>query len=400
MKEAHTHRRTFCRACYGTVLHTVLDFGRQPPSNSFLKTEDAEEKTYPLCAVVCDSCHLMQLDYDVPAREIFDDYVYFSSGSKQWLDHTRDYCAMIYERLHLNKDSFVVEIGSNDGSLLENLKDHCRVQGIDPSHTVAEVAIARGVPTRVEHLTEMTVFEGHADLVIANNVLAHIPDLAGAVKAIARLLKTTGVATIEFPHVAKLIDGDQFDTIYHEHYSYLSLLALEPLFAKNGLYAYDVDKLTTHGGSLRLYVSKMPRIVSRALTDLRYAEQWLTHLVSYQTFAERATRVRHTFNVFLKDRAQVFAVGAAAKGNTFLNYCGVKYPLIRMVGDVTPAKQGKLLPGSHIPVCSEEVLLAQRPAYTLILPWNWKEEIIEKLRPKVKQWGGRLVVAVPRLEII
>jgi SAM-dependent methyltransferase len=400
VKAPHTDRRTFCRACYSGHLHEMLDLGSQPPSNAFLRTQEAPEKYYPLRAVVCGTCFLMQLDYDVSARDIFDDYVYFSSGSKQWLDHTRRYCDMIYKRLELGPTSNVIEIGSNDGSLLENLKGRCHVLGIDPSSTVAAVAIARGVPTMIEHLTEMTTADNYADLVIANNVLAHIPDLAGAVKAIARLLKPTGTATIEFPHVVELLDSNQFDTIYHEHYSYLSLTALEPLLNRCKLHVYDVERLPTHGGSLRLYVSKQPRPASKAVFTLHAEESWLTRLDNYKAFAFRAKHVKEKFNRFLHDHAQVYAYGAAAKGNTFLNYCGATSDSIRMVGDVTSAKQGKFLPGSRIPVVSEEVLLMQRPPYTLILPWNWRDEIVRKLAPQVKHWGGKLVVAVPELTLI
>jgi len=399
MKEEHTDRRTFCRACHGVKLREVIDLGAQPPSNSFLKNVFVPENKFPLRAVLCTNCYLMQLDYDVPSRDIFDDYVYFSSNSKEWLDHTRRYCDMIYERLRLNASSQVIEIGSNDGSLLENLKDRCKVLGIDPSHTVAEVAIARGVPTRVEHVTEMTVSGGFAaDLIIANNVLAHIPALNGAVRAMARMLKPTGTITIEFPHVLKLFEGCEFDTIYHEHYSYLSLLALEPLLRNCGLYVNDVDVLPTHGGSLRLYITRNMGI-SAAVKALRLRERPLSQLGFYESFAGSAEMIRTRMKAFVKDRARIYAYGAAAKGNTFLNYCGLTANDICMVGDTTPAKQGKFLPGSHIPVVSEQVFLLQRPAYVLIMPWNWEHEIVEKLSPKLSVWGGKFIVAIPELRV-
>jgi len=377
----------------------VLDFGTQPPSNALLKTEFSEEKKYPLRVVLCKSCYLMQLDYDVSPQEIFDEYVYFSSNSKEWLAHTKNYCDMIYRRLGLSKSSFVVEVGSNDGSLLENLKDRCQVLGIDPSHTVAEVAIARGVPTQIKHLTEMTAVQGFADLVIANNVLAHMPHLDSAVKSLARLMKRNGMLTIEFPHVLSLLINGEFDTIYHEHYSYLSLLALEPLFESHGLYVRDAEWLPTHGGSVRLYVQKERGYASFAVQELRRMELPLKDISMYLQLRTWAEKVRKDFLALLKNSPRIYAYGAAAKGNTFLNYCGLTSKDIHAVGDTTPSKQGKFLPGSHIPVISEEALLAQRPAYVLILPWNWEHEIVSKLGKTLASWGGKFIVAIPQLRV-
>lgn len=398
MKEANTDNRTFCRACAGPLL-PVIDLGMQPPSNAFLKSPTSRGLSYPLRAVVCQNCWLMQLSYDVSPFELFDDYVYFSSGSREWLGHTKSYCDMIYQRLNLNKDSFVVEIGSNDGHLLKNLKDRCKVLGIDPSSSVAAVANAQGVPTRVAHFNAETELSDYADLVIANNVMGHVPELNWFIYALARVLSGRGTITVEFPHVFNLLRGDQFDTIYHEHYSYLSLLALEPLLAKYRLSVYDVEELPTHGGSLRLYIGKGQHRVSDSVLDMRVKETGLRYFETYQGFAHRTKGCVTRFLRFLREHT-VVGYGAAAKGNTFLNCCGLTQKDIAYVADTTSAKIGKYLPGSMIPVVSEEALIAQQPPYVLILPWNWEHEIVGRLGPIIKKWDGRFVVAVPELRVI
>ena len=399
MKEPHTNRRTFCRACAGP-LELVIDLGTQAPSNAFLKTQHPlDAVAYPLRAVVCQRCWLMQLDYDVSPFELFDDYVYFSSGSKEWLEHTKNYCDMIYTRLGLHEKSFVVEIGSNDGHLLKNLKDRCNVLGIDPSSSVAAVANAQGVKTRVAHFNAETEFSDYADLIIANNVMAHVPDLGHFVYALGKALHPTGTITVEFPHVLNLLLGGQFDTIYHEHYSYLSMFALEPLLARNRLEVYDVEMLPTHGGSLRLYIDKGVHTITDRVQNMRDTEKLLRRESTYRRFAANAAVCAMRFKAFLQDHT-VVGYGAAAKGNTFLNYCGLDQRSIAYVADTTSAKIGKFLPGSGIPVVAEEALIAQEPPYVLILPWNWEHEIVERLGPIIKKWGGRFVVAIPFLKVI
>ena len=405
MKSAHSDIRHNCRACHG-MLELVIDLGPQPPSNALLKTYEEESRSYPLRAARCVECGLMQVDYDVSPRELFGDYVYFSSGSKDWLKHCRDYVIHIKRKLSLGATSHVVEIGSNDGCLLKNFIDLGiteSVQGIDPSYTVAEVANAAGVPTSVDHFG--THLNGHwqkADLIIANNVLAHVPYIDDFVAAMAALLKSDGTITIEFPWVLNLIQQCQFDTIYHEHYSYLSLMALEPLFKRFGLKVWDVEMLTTHGGSLRLYVGKEAWVdVGPNVEKVRAAEivGGLRDGFTYDLFRAKANKIRRDFLTYTLDHSLV-GYGAAAKGNTFLNFCGINKGTIPYVADVTPAKQDKFLPGSRIPVVSEAALIAQRPPYVLILPWNWKDEIVRKLSPEMRKWRGRFVTAIPKLEVV
>lgn len=397
MKDDNRHNK-FCRACHGPIV-SVLNLGVQPPSNAFVKRASDFQPTHPLGVAVCQHCYLMQLDYDVSPLELFGDYVYFSSGSREWLRHTSEYCEMIRARLGLDAHSQILEIGSNDGHLLKNFigMGLHNVQGLDPSYSVAQVANAQGVKTEVGFFNSETIAP-KADLVIANNVLAHVPDLNGFVYGLARTLKPTGTVTVEFPHALNLIKGGQFDTIYHEHYSYLSLRALEPMLGYHGLSVYDVEKLSTHGGSLRLYIGKYGRHgESQAVRDVRYEESPLASMSTYAGFAIGAQVCRDEFKTFLKTHT-VVGYGAAAKGNTFLNYCGLTAADIKYVADVTPAKQDKLLPGSLIPVFSEEALIAQKPPYVLILPWNWECEIMERLAV-IRQWGGRFVIAVPQLRV-
>lgn len=398
MKAEHGNSREWCRSCYSRQLEDVLDLGIQPPSNALLKNRDDVEKAYPLKLVFCKNCYLAQLDYDVPPNELFGDYVYFSSMSAEWLAHTKAYASMIYERLRLNADSTVIEIGSNDGSLLENLKDRCRVLGVDPSHTVASVAQARGVPTLIEYFGLQTDTPP-ADLIIANNVLAHTPDPSQMVAGMRRNLKDPGTVTIEFPHVLNLLKGSQFDTIYHEHYSYFSLLSMSMLLGHNGLYVYDVEELPTHGGSLRVYARSQEVYHTPQSTFLRILDKEFNHglnmAATYAMLGAQAELIRYDFEIFQKDHRLV-GYGAAAKGNTFLNYCGAKN--LEYVADVTPAKIGKFLPGSRVPVVSEDVLYATKPPYVLILPWNWKHEIAERLKG-IRAWGGKFVTAIPKLEV-
>lgn len=404
-----------CRACGGRLAVTMADLGLQPPSNAFLASLDdaAREKRYPLRAKVCESCKLVQVDYDVAPEELFGNYVYFSSYSDEWLAHARAYCEMARRRFSLNQASLVVELASNDGYLLKNfLQMGIPVLGIDPSDTVVAAAAEIGVPSLVEFFGEAVAVrlaeEGRqADLIIGNNVIAHVPLLNDFVAGIAVLLKPQGTATIEFPHLLTLIEHVEFDTIYHEHYSYISLFALEQVFGRHGLRIYDVEKLPTHGGSLRIFASHAGRAGiadSSALETVRREEAFagLPDLDTYLRFSERVDACRRALREFLASAKQqgktVAAYGAAAKGNTLLNFCGLTREDISMVADRNPHKQAKFLPGSHIPVVSPEELLRARPDYVLILPWNLQEEIRRQLRG-IAAWGGKFVTPVPLVRV-
>jgi SAM-dependent methyltransferase len=406
---------TACRACGGRLTVTMADLGLQPASNAFIASLDEAggEKRYPLRAKVCESCKLVQVDYDVAPQELFGNYVYFSSYSDDWLAHAKAYCAMARRRFGLGAQSLVVELASNDGYLLKNfIEMGVPVLGIDPSDTVAAAAEKIGVPTLVEffgeNLAKNLAADGRqADLIIANNVLAHVPLLNDFVAGIARLLKPEGTVTIEFPHLLELIEHVEFDTIYHEHYSYFSLYAIEQVFARHGLRIYDADRLPTHGGSLRIFASHANRANladSALLRELRAQESaaGLADLATYLRFAERVENCRRSLLEFLaqarREGKVVAAYGAAAKGNTLLNFCGVTPADISQVADRNPHKQSKFLPGTHIPVVSPQALLQSKPDYVLILPWNLQEEIRQQLR-EIKDWGGRFVTPVPVVRV-
>jgi SAM-dependent methyltransferase len=399
-----------CRACGGSLTVTMADLGMQPASNAFIASAAAlaEEKRFPLRAKVCDACRLVQIDYDVAPQELFSNYVYFSSYSDDWLLHAEHYCEMARQRFGLGPDSLVVELASNDGYLLKNFVNMgIPVLGIDPSDTVAAAAEKIGVPTLVEFfgadLADRLARGRQADLIIGNNVLAHVPLLNDFVAGISRLLKISGHATIEFPHLLELIEHVEFDTIYHEHYSYISLFAIEQVFSRHGLRIYDVETLPTHGGSLRIFAAHSRRadiIDSSALIEVRAREKsaGLGELSTYMQFARRVDECRASLLSFLAEAKRaskkVAAYGAAAKGNTLLNFCQVTPADIAMVADRNPNKQSKLLPGTHIPVVSPQVLMESKPDYVLILPWNLQSEIRQQLRG-IEEWGGRFVTPVP-----
>jgi SAM-dependent methyltransferase len=389
----------------------MADLGMQPASNAFLESPGAfhGERRYPLRAKVCERCQLVQLDYDVAPEELFANYVYFSSYSDNWLAHASAYCDMARRRFALDSESLVVELASNDGYLLKNfLAMGIPVLGIDPSGTVAAAAEKIGVPTLVEFfgrkVAKDLVSQGRqADLIIGNNVLAHVPDLNDFVGGIALLLGPSGSATIEFPHLLELIRHVEFDTIYHEHYSYFSLHSLEQVFKRHGLRIYDVERLSTHGGSLRIFASHAARRDlqdSLLLREVRAQESaaGLADLTTYSQFAMRVEACRESLLSFLAGARQegkrVAAYGAAAKGNTLLNFCGVTPAEIVLVADRNPHKQGKYLPGTHIPVVPPEELMRVKPSYVLILPWNLRDEISGQLAG-IAAWGGRFVTPVP-----
>jgi SAM-dependent methyltransferase len=389
----------------------MADLGAQPPSNAFLASlyEARNERRYPLRAKVCEACKLVQVDYDVAPEELFGNYVYFSSYSEEWLAHAKRYAEMARRRFRLDSKSLVVELASNDGYLLKNFLDMgIPVLGIDPSDTVARAAEKIGVPTLVEFFGESSARKlaragRSADLIVGNNVLAHVPRLNDFVAGIAVLLKPEGTVTMEFPHLLELIERVEFDTIYHEHYSYLSLFAIEQVFGRRGLRIYHAEALPTHGGSLRIFAAHAGRAGlgdSEALRALRAQEAaaGLDGLDAYLRFAGRVENCRRSLLDFLarckRESKTVAAYGAAAKGNTLLNFCALTSVDIAVVADRNPHKQSKLLPGSHIPVVSPEELMHRQPAYVLILPWNLQDEIRRQLEG-IKAWGGRFVVPIP-----
>jgi len=398
-----------CRHCNDELSLELIDLGGAPPSNVFHVAKDEPETAFPLRVLVCTNCWLAQTDisrFTLGYDEVFTDaYPYFSSTSPSFVEHAKRYVDQVTHRFGLGQDSLTVEVGSNDGYLLQHVKTPC--YGIEPTAT-GEAARAKGITTVPEFFTaalaqRRVVSHGQVDLMIANNVLAHVPNINDFVRGFEILLKPAGVATFEFPSLLNLVRFNQFDTIYHEHYSYLSLTAVTKILAANRLVVFDLERLTTHGGSLRLYVSKDGRSPSAAvLRQLAEEKHWgITDPDFYRPgFQEAANRIKDEFLEFLlKAKAMkrtVAAFGAAAKGNTLLNYAGVRSDLLAYVVDETPAKQGKFLPGSRIPVVASFIT---RPDYVVILPWNFRQDIIEKLA-FVRDWGAKFVCAVPQLEIL
>lgn len=407
-------RTATCRACGSLLQHTFIDLGLSPLANSYVPAERMRggEMFFPLHAYVCERCFLVQLEEFESPEHIFSDYAYFSSYSKSWLCHAEQYAKAMIKRFGLDATNKVVEIASNDGYLLQYfVEPGIPVLGIEPAANVAKVAVERGVPTEVLFFGEETAKRmcaaGHgADLMAANNVLAHVPDILDFTAGFRVLLKPEGVATLEFPHLLRMIKHVQFDTIYHEHFSYLSLGAVDFVLRKNQLRVFDVEELATHGGSLRVFVchdaSGHPTrpAVARVLQEEKLAG--LTSLAGYQGFARNAIDIKCAALDFLitahRQGKAVAGYGAAAKGNTFLNYCGIGPELLTAVADRSPHKQNTLLPGSRIPVVSPESLLASKPDYVLILPWNLKDEIVSELA-ELRGWGGRFVTAIPELNV-
>ena len=406
------HRVAACRACGGRLGPVFCDLGTQPVANAYVRPEraGAADPAFPLRAVVCTACRLVQLDTVVDERGIFGDYAYLSSMSSTWLAHAAGFCAAMTARLGLGPDSFVVEVASNDGYLLRNfVAAGVPCLGIEPAANVAAIARAAGVPTEARFFgraaaRDLLAARGRpADLVIANNVLAHVPGLDDFIGGLALLAGPSGVVSIEAPHLVALVDGVQFDTIYHEHYAYWSLLAMEAALARQGLRAFDLERLPTHGGSLRVLAAATVRGASEALRAVRADEaaRGLDGDGFYAGFMPRVQAVLDGLRAWLCEaRAagrRVCAYGAAAKGNTLLNAAGATAADILAVADRSPEKQGRLLPGSRIPVLTPEAVLALRPDEILILPWNIEAEIAQQLR--AAGYRGRLAVAVPRLAV-
>lgn len=404
-----------CRFCHAPLTQSLIDLGSMPLANSFLAEERLKqaEPVYPLHARVCGECFLVQVDAVVPAEDIFSDYAYFSSYSASWVEHARVYAAAMIARFGINEDSKVIEIASNDGYLLRHfVAAGIPVLGVEPAANVAAVARQQGVTTDVAFFGVKTAqrlkAQGHsADLMAANNVLAHVPDINDFVAGFAVLLKPEGVWTIEFPSLMNLIQQAQFDTIYHEHYSYLSLSVVERILAAHGMRAFDVEELPTHGGSLRVYACHLTAQYETgdALFGMREREEdaGMDVLETYQGFEVRAQLVKQALLKFLDDAARagkkIVAYGAAAKGNTLLNYCGVTAEQIAFAVDSNPYKQGRYLPGSHIPVYAPDAIFAAHPDYVLILPWNLAGEISANMAG-IREWGGKFAVPIPMLRLL
>jgi 2-polyprenyl-3-methyl-5-hydroxy-6-metoxy-1,4-benzoquinol methylase len=393
------------------------DLGVSPLSNAYLEHDllSAPQQYFPLCALVCSSCFLVQLEeYDSTPEEIFSDYAYFSSYSTTWLEHAQRFAQAMTERLGLGRKNTVVEVASNDGYLLQYFRDlGIRVLGVEPAGNVAAVAQDRGIDTVVRFFGTETAralrAEGYAaDLLVGNNVLAHVPGVNDFVGGLKELLKPTGVITMEFPHLMRLIDNVQFDTIYHEHFSYLSFSTVSRIFAAHGLTLFDVEELPTHGGSLRIYArheDDATKPVSDAAHELlqREADAGYDRLETYLDFAERVKAAKRrilSFFIAAKDEAAtIVAYGAAAKGNTLLNYCGLGTDFIDYVVDRSPHKQGRYLPGTRIPIRAPEQVTHTRPDYLFILPWNLKDEIIEQMCG-IRDWDGKFIVTSPEVVVL
>lgn len=403
-----------CRLCRAPLSHSFVDLGVTPLCQTHISPAQLNimEPFYPLHAMVCSQCLLVQLDEYVAPGDIFSEYAYFSSYSDSWLKHAADYCKMITDRLAMGGDSLVVELASNDGYLLRNFVDvGIPCLGIEPATNVAKVARERGIPTVNEFFGESTARQvraehGEANLIIGNNVLAHVPDLNDFVAGIGILLSSSGTVTMEFPHLLKLMDENQFDTIYHEHFSYFSFIAVTEVFRRHGMGIYDVEELPTHGGSLRIYATRDDAQEIRAsVNELLETERGrgLDSLEGYSAFQPCVDKVKHDLLAFLieakSDGKRIAGYGAPGKGNTLLNYCGIGPDFLDYTVDRNPYKQGKYTPGSRIPIVSPEQIAETKPDYVLILPWNLRNEIISS-NSAVFDWGGKFVVPIPELEII
>ena len=404
-----------CRFCGARADHVFVDLGMSPLCESYLTLRQLNEMEpfYPLRVTVCPRCFLVQLGEYVSPQHIFSEYAYFSSYSSSWVEHARRYTDAIRTRLNLNDKSFVIELASNDGYLLQHfVQSGIPVLGIEPAENVAVAARAKGVPTRccffgAEAAGDLVVRGEQADLLIGNNVLAQVPDLNDFVAGMKIALKPHGVITMEFPHLMCLMQGNQFDTIYHEHFSYFSLLTTEQIFAAHGLTLFDVDEISTHGGSLRIYARHTDdpsRPVAPAVDELRSREQraGLNRLEAYSAFEEQVKETKRKLLGFLieakRNRKSIAGYGAPGKGNTLLNYCGIRTDFVDYTVDRNPYKHYKFLPGTHIPIFPPERIQETRPDYVLILPWNLKNEIIEQLA-YIRDWGGKFIVPIPEVEV-
>lgn len=407
---------TKCRYCKNSLQHTFAALGMSPIANDYLTQEQLSraEKFYPLHTYVCEQCLLVQLEEFESPEHIFGDgdYAYFSSYSQSWLEHAQKYTDLMVQKFGFNQSHQVIEIASNDGYLLQYFKEKgIPVLGIEPAANTAKVAEEKGIKSVVKFFgvqtaTELAAVEQQADLLVGNNVLAHVPDLNDFVAGIKIILKQNGIFTLEFPHLLQLIQQNQFDTIYHEHYSYFSFLTVVKIFASHGLTLFDVEEIPTHGGSLRIYGkhNAVDTVVSERITQLRVKEiqAGLEFLETYLTFGEKVKETKRKLLNFLieaKAKGKVIAgYGAPAKGNTLLNYCGIGTDFIDYTVDRSPYKQGLFLPGTHIPILHPDKVRETKPDYLLILPWNLKEEIMAQMA-FISEWGGKFVVPIPEVQV-
>jgi 2-polyprenyl-3-methyl-5-hydroxy-6-metoxy-1,4-benzoquinol methylase len=406
-----------CRFCKSELTHVFIDLLNSPASNSFLSKQELNEPEiyYPLKVFTCLTCFLVQVDEYKKSDAIFNSsYAYFSSYSSSWLQHSKEYTDQMIDRFGFDERSLVIEVASNDGYLLQYfLAKQIPVLGIEPTANTAEVASSKGVETVIDFFgvrlaKELVQKNIHADLLLGNNVLAHVPDILDFVAGMKILLSPKGIITMEFPHLMQLVENCQFDTIYHEHFSYLSFHTVKQIFESQGLELFDVEELRTHGGSLRIFAKhaqNQAEPVSSHVTALlkKEREKGMLERKYYDDFQQKALKIKIELVLFLinqkKGGKKVAAYGAAAKGNTLLNYCGLKNDLIEFVVDANPHKQGKWLPSSHIPILNEDALKENKPDFVIILPWNLKDEIIEQLA-YIKKWGGRFVIPLPELQLI
>lgn len=407
---------TKCRFCETPLRHTFADLGMSPLANSYLKPAQLQqmEPFYPLHVYVCKVCYLVQLPVFESPEEIFSDYAYFSSYSESWLKHAKTYTDLMVGRFGFNSHSQVIEIASNDGYLLQYFKERgIPVLGIEPAKNVAKAAQIKGIPTidkffGVQTAQELAAEGKYADLLLGNNVLAHVPDTNDFVKGMKIILKPGGVITMEFPHLMRLMDENQFDTIYHEHFSYFSLITVDKIFASHGLILFDVDELPTHGGSLRIYARHTDDIskpIGKKIIELKNREESLgfTHLEHYFSFSEKLKETKRKILTFLieakRNGKSIVGYGAPAKGNTLLNYCGIRTDFIDYTVDLSPHKQGYYLPGTHIPIYDPDKIRDTKPDYVVILPWNLKNEIMGQMA-YIREWGGKFVVFIPGVEVL
>jgi len=405
-----------CRHCNSELEVPLIDLGVTAPSNSYLENKQLikDEKEYPLKVLVCSKCWLVQTEDFVGAEQMFShDYAYFSSFSSTWLNHAKQYVEMISEKLQLSNESCVVEIAANDGYLLQYMRQKkIPCYGIDPTYGTASFARKKGIEMIVDFFTPKLAYDlfnknRQADLMIANNVLAHVPDINGFVESFSILLKPSGVITFEFPHLLNLLEKNQFDTIYHEHYSYLSVVVVQAILKNFNLEIFNIDELPTHGGSVRVYAQKNssgkflidPSVDKILKKEIKAGVKTTNY---YKSLQKNADEIKENFILLLNklhDQGyKVAAYGAAAKGSTLINFSGVTSELISCVADKNTSKQGKLLPSSHIPIVSEADLINYKPDYVLILPWNIKDEVIDQLS-YVREWGGKFVTIIPSIEI-
>jgi hypothetical protein len=414
-KAQASEQKPTCRFCGESLEHTFVDLGMSPLCQTHIEPTELNqmEPFYPLHAYVCSNCFLVQVDEFVSPDEIFSDYAYLSSYSDSWVEHARKYVEMISKRLGLDAGSYVVEIASNDGYLLQHfVAKGIPCLGVEPAANVAEIARTKGIDTEVCFFGEESAKRiaskcRKADLILGNNVLAHVPKLHDFVQGLKELLAQSGTVTMEFPHLLKLMQLNQFDTIYHEHFSYLSLFVVEKVFASHGLTLYDVDELPTHGGSIRIYArhaEDVAKPVNAAVEHLRAREfeAGLNRLETYASFTEQVKETKRALLDFLirahREGKTVVGYGAPGKGNTLLNYCGIRQDFLAYTVDRNPLKQGRYTPGTRIPILAPEKIRETKPDYVLILPWNLKEEIAQQ-HHYIREWGGRFVVPIPKVEV-